>query len=121
MTLAALLSAILLAFAPTAPASAPSSPVRPGASSDMIYCVVQDPGSSVAYYSGVFAGDYSRMQSYRQSFHAFVDARYGETSSSAGAYCFYEGAFQEAADAANRKAVGDQRDGYSITWTRWTA
>lgn len=119
MTLTAALAAALLTLAPTTTAAL--RPVSPTPGSDMVYCVVQDSNRRMAYYSGVFAGDYFQQQSYRQSFHAFVDARYGETSSSADAYCFYEASFQQASDAANSKAVGDQRDGYSITWTRWTA
>jgi hypothetical protein len=113
-------AALLLASGTATGASTPDAPSA-SVRAESIYCVVQDGGAKQAFYSGVFAGDYSDSQSYQQSFLAYVDARYGDTSAGTVSLCFYEDTAQEAMDAGNYKAASDRRNGYNVVWTRWTA
>lgn len=101
----------------------PLSPVPwiAAARADAIYCLVQDSTNKQVFYSGVFDGNYSNSQGYQQSFLAFVEARYGEVAAGTLSLCFYEDTPQEAMDAGNGKATSDRRNGYNVTWTRWTA
>lgn len=117
-TMILLLSGVASAASALPEGATPSvAPAR----ADAIYCVVQDGTRKQVFYSGVFNGHYADSQGYQQSFLAFVEARYGEVSAGSDSLCFYEDTPQEAMDAGNGKAASDRRNGYAVTWTRWTA
>lgn len=84
-----------------------------------MYCAVQDGRERQAFYSAVFVDNYLTANSRGSAFHAYVDARYGETSSSAVALCFFEASHNEASSESQRKAAADRRDGYRVVRTPW--